>query len=282
MKKALLVLIYAAVHCSVSGQGALPFHENNQYFLVDTLLNRINNENYDSIYERDENIFIVIKSKKYGFINTSGKIIVPLEFDTLFYYSGHYLWGSKDHDGDYDDYGIDEDGKITISQHKAGWILTDSAEDAHFFQLFGIKPTYGTYLSNHQYGIIMNIHDTIRKHDTIPAQYDEVIVRTYDFIPVRIGYCWGILDYYNKYIVEPQYDSLSFQKDGRFSKYTAVHTYCNGLVGCLEQFQDTYVFDCIIQPQYETMEYFAGEFCFVTTMDGKRGYITYENRKLFR
>ncbi len=123
---------------------------------------------YDMIKEsKDSNLFLVLKDKKYGFVNAKGKVIVPMIYDRADVFSEGLApvqkdgkWGFINEKGIvivpmiYDRADVFSEGLAPVQKDEKWGFVNDKGEVVINFQFVGIvKPFengYAEYLTNYQ------------------------------------------------------------------------------------------------------------------------------------
>lgn len=196
---------------------------------------------------------------KSGFINRSGQVIVPLEYDWVSYWGDEYVVGAKngragvtklngevviplkydDLDLEFDDMGwiaAKQDGRWGYLTRQNRWALAAKYEDAKTFEA-----DIARVKLDGKWGLINTNGDWVLK----PA-YDEIEFFSNAVAVFRHNGKWGLLDQAGKVLLKPIYEELVndgsllvFSKNGKWGAMDV-----NGRVK--------------ISPQFDKEFYFAG------------------------
>lgn len=134
--------------------------ENGKYGIVNKSKNIIPNEYQEITYEEDLNVFIVKKSKKYGAIDITGKIIIDTKYDEITA-NGIYLYAKESNENKVFD---TKGNKVDINFNKYIY-KTDNEQFRISVTLnndilyYGIQDKSGTQLVKDEYKYIEYLYD---------------------------------------------------------------------------------------------------------------------------
>ena len=156
----------------------------------------INNDLYDVASEFYEGIAIVGKNDKYGFIDKTGKEIIPLKYDKVQYFSEGLAavkiggkWGY-----------IDKNDKM---------VIPPKYSEAEYF-LDGVARVF-----NYSYGLpVYAIIDKTGKEIVPLGKYSAIEEFQQGLAIVRSGLYFGVIDKTGKEIIPLKYDEVQYFSEG--------------------------------------------------------------------
>jgi len=236
---------------------------------------------YDYACPFSEGLALVCRDGKYGFIDGTGKEVLPLIYDEASsFHEGLAYFAIGD------EYGfMDEGGNEVFSL------------DCDSVSSFNEGLAY--FSVNGKYGYMDKTGKTI-----IPAQYDDAGYFNNGLATVRIGNKFGVIDTSGKEVVSPIYDETSIKADHGFfitqtgGKYGCINSKGKVIMPneydyiCVDNSDNTKIDfqlndksgladengNIILQPIYDWIEPLPGKSEAMVSLDGKCGIISYDGK----
>ena len=188
--------------------------QNNNYNIVDNNKNLMLKENYAYIEHYKDDYFIVTKNGYTGIINSTGSIIVPIEYSTISKIDKtNILEATKIKNNQIDL--IDTNAKVVRGLENAQMTIADNyiklesdkaihyytleAKQTNYKELFPNNKLYA-YTQNGKWGFTDKTNQVI-----VPARYEAVTEQNGNTVGFKQNGKWGIMDTSGNIIVQPIY-----------------------------------------------------------------------------
>ena len=192
--------------------------QNNNYNIVDNNNNLMLKENYAYIEYYKDDYFIVTKNGYTGIINSTGAIIVPIEYSTISKIDKtNILEATKIKNNQIDL--IDTNAKVVRGLENAQMSIADNyiklesdksinyytleAKQTNYKELFPNNKLYA-YTQNGKWGFTDKTNQVI-----VPARYEAVTEQNGNTVGFKQNGKWGIMDTSGNIIVQPIYTITS-------------------------------------------------------------------------
>ena len=145
-------------------------------------------DQYDNVWDFAEGFVAILKDGKWGFADTSGKVVIPLQFERPSQFHHGYAPVTKEGKAGL----IDKTGKVVVP------FLYDYIGDYQ-------DGVFSARNFNKKYGYIDSANNTV-----IPFDYDEVSIAWFSggLAIMKKGTKYGAIDKTNKIVVPFEYDEL--------------------------------------------------------------------------
>lgn len=216
----------------VSDKYSIIIDKDNNYNILDNNGQKLLSEKYSYIEFFNNDLFIATKNSNAGVISANGKVVIPLEYSTMKKINGANCLEAT----------IVESNKIAIvsTEGKIGdgvenattsvednYIRVISNNDVKYYTLEGKETSYRELFPNNEiYAIKQNGKWGFKdKSDKVivECKYDFVTEQNGNFVGIKTGDKWGILDTKGNTVKEPFY-TLSWNDVSFLGEYYAINS----------------------------------------------------------
>lgn len=181
---------------------------------------------YDSVEDFSEGLAAVKLGDKYGYIDNKGEVVIPFQF----MYAGEFHEGmAAVYNGSLWGF-IDKNGKYVINPQ--------------FEETSSFSDGLACVLYNGKWGYVDKSGEFI-----IPAQFDYAIMFTEGYAGIMQNELYGYINKKGKIVIEPQFEGMGWFNNGLAGVYQ------NGKIG----FIDTKG-DFVMRPQFDNSAVFVGQY----------------------
>jgi hypothetical protein len=146
---------------------------------------------YDSIISKD-NFFIVKKNNKYGLLDKNFKLVIPVEYDLIYFYDNDY-------------FKVKKNNKFGIYDKNSKLVIPVEYDDVDIYNgNFKVQ-------KNNKYGLYDKNFKLV-----IPVEYDLIYFYDNDFFIVKKNNKYGLLDKNFKLVIPVEYDLIYFYDNDYF------------------------------------------------------------------
>jgi hypothetical protein len=156
------------------------------YIIIDKNNSKLLKEEYDIIGGRSEGKYPVCSDSLFGYIDSTGKVIIPLEYENAFSFINGKAVVVKN----------DKRGKINEKNE----LIIDFKYDRFFNP---DEKGFSKVILNEKYGFI----DEEGK-EVIPIKFENTYDFNEDLVRVKLNGKWGVIDRNVRFIIEPKYSHI--------------------------------------------------------------------------
>ncbi|HEY3406116.1 MAG TPA: WG repeat-containing protein [Ohtaekwangia sp.] len=203
------------------GKNLLKVTTATQVRLTDQQLKPISPSWFSSIHEFKNNEAIFIQNDKLGIVSTSGAIIIPAEFDSL--YTMRNL-------------------RVAMQYHsgKKVWMLLDSLGHHLTSKPYeSLEPLNGKYFTVRQRGFAGALN--LRGQEVVACSYDSILQTRDDLIVVKFRGQYGIINVNEEWKVTPRNQKLVLIGADRFLETSGTKTFLKSIDGNIIYFTDNHL-----------------------------------------
>ena len=234
-----------------------------KYGLIDKTGNRLDMDYVDEMSSRAyDGLFLVKLNQKYGYMDRSGKIVIPCIYEQASTFSEGLAAVSNNPSDGRDEWGfIDKSGKLVIPYNRfcfVGWFDFRYGKGPGFVE--GYYP-----VQYFDFGKRESVHGFIDKEQrvVIPFAFQSVQNFSEGLAAVEVGRKWGYIDTQGNIVIPCEYDMVGDFSEGRAIVYLSWSN--QGLIDRTGKLL-AQVNDC-------SLSFFDEEYTMVTTKGDKSGLI---------
>ncbi|MDR0812390.1 MAG: WG repeat-containing protein [Oscillospiraceae bacterium] len=171
--------------------GLAAVYSGEKYGFIDTAGKVVVPLEYDAVYEYTNGFAWVCKEEKWGLVDTTGKIILPLEYDTVYEYTNGLTLTQKDK-------------KCGLLDAQRNVIASNEYDGIGYF-----NDDLALAIKGDKYGFINALGEVV-----VPIEYDNVRNYTNGFAWVCKEEKWALVDTTGKILTSLKYDEADDFHDG--------------------------------------------------------------------